>query len=48
MLDLGKHASAVLFAYGISLGIIIWFVWITFRQAAMSKRHLKDVEQKDG
>ena len=48
MLDLGKHTGAVLSAYGISLGILLVLVWVSVRQAAKSKRILKDTEKHDG
>lgn len=50
MPDLGKYATEVLSAYGVSLFLIIGFVWISIHQSRRVRAQLKQIEgdRKDG
>ncbi|SLN55022.1 heme exporter protein CcmD [Roseisalinus antarcticus] len=48
MPDLGKYATEVLAAYGVSIALLIGIVWISVARARKVRRQLQDVEHRDG
>lgn len=46
--DLGKYAVAVLSSYGVSVGLMLGLVALTYVQGRKVKRHLADVEARQG
>lgn len=44
MPDLGKYATEVLLAYGVSLTLLAGIIWLSWRQARASKRILDQAE----
>ena len=48
MVDLGEYARYVLSAYGVSLLLLGWIVWISVRRAAKVRKALEQVEGRDG
>lgn len=47
MVDLGKHASDVLAAYGVSAFLILVLVISSIRAARRSRKRLAELEAKD-
>lgn len=48
MPDLGKYATEILSAYGISILILGVLVWASIARARRSKARLEEVERKHG
>lgn len=48
MPDLGKYATEVLSAYGVSIVILVVIVWQSFARARKVKAELERVEGNDG
>lgn len=48
MPDLGKYATEVLSAYGVSIVILVVIVWQSFARARKVKAELDRVEGKNG
>ena len=46
MPELGRYATEVLWAYGLSLGLIIVLVVVSWRQAVASKKALETLEDE--
>lgn len=46
MPELGRYATEVLWAYGLSLGLIIALVVLSWRQAVASKKALETLEDE--
>ncbi|MCA8880609.1 MAG: heme exporter protein CcmD [Rhodobacteraceae bacterium] len=45
--DLGKYASQVLAAYGVSVALIVGLVVLSLRQSARVRRTLREVEERN-
>ena len=48
MVDLGEYSSYVLGAYGLSLLLLAWIVFVSVRRAAKVRKALEEVEGRDG
>jgi len=48
MIDLGKYATEVLSAYGVSIVILVVIVWQSFARARKVKAELDRVEGNNG
>ncbi|MBF9033468.1 heme exporter protein CcmD [Rhodobacterales bacterium HKCCE2091] len=46
MPDLGRYATEVLTAYGVSIVALAALVWLSVRQARRVRRRLEDVEAR--
>ena len=44
--DLGKYAATVLWAYGVSLALLLIIVWLSVWQARRMKRRLDAAEER--
>lgn len=48
MVELGKYAGTVLGAYGISIGLLMGLIWVSFRASARIRRQLEAQEKRMG
>lgn len=48
MVDLGKYASTVLGAYGVSIALLLGLIWLSFRASSRTRRQLEAQERRMG
>lgn len=48
MIELGKYAGTVLGAYGVTIGLLLGLVWLSFRQSTRMRRRLEAQERRMG